>query len=106
MPFLAIFGPFVGQIVGLEGKKTLFVTGHTRRMWSVGTVPLRLAVLSGSRGRFAPKKVVLGHKMRSFGRAPADLLPPPRGATGDFWLKTWIWQGHHLGNRIRDVGME
>ena len=43
-----------------------------------------LAVFTGFRGRFGPKKAVLGHKMRSFGRAPPDLAPPPRAATGEF----------------------
>ena len=90
----------------LEGKKELFVTGHTGRTCSVGTVPLSLAVLSGSRGRFAPKKAALGRKMRSFERAPPNFPPPPLGATGEFWLKIWIWQGHHLGNRIQGGGME
>ena len=33
---------------------------------------------------WAEKKAVLGHKMRSFRRAPADLVPLPRGATGEF----------------------
>ena len=33
---------------------------------------------------FGPKKAVLGHKMRSFGRAPPDLAPPPRATTGEF----------------------
>ena len=28
------------------------------------------------------------------------MAPPPRAATGDFWLKTWIWQGHHLGSKM------
>ena len=41
-------------------------------------------VRTGFRGRFGPKKAVLGHKMRSFGRAPPDVAPPPRGATGVF----------------------
>ena len=36
------------------------------------------------RGRFGPKKGVLGHKMRTFGGAPPDLAPPPQAATGDF----------------------
>ena len=45
-----------------------------------------------------------GPKLRSFGRAPPDLAPPPRAATGEFfWLKTWIWQGHHLGSRMAKV---
>ena len=78
------FGPFLGHIVELEGKKGLLFTGQWWRTWSVGTVCLRLAVMTGFRGRFGPKKAVLGHKMRSFGRAPPDLAPPPRGATGEF----------------------
>ena len=68
----------------LEGKKGLLVTGQLRRTCSVGTVCLRLAVLTGFRGRFGPKKAVLGHKMRTFGRAPPELVPPPRGATNEF----------------------
>ena len=80
----AIFGPFLGHIVELEGKKVLLVMGQSRRTCSVATTCLRLAVLTGFRGRFGPKKAVLGHEMRSFGRAPPDLAPLPRGATGDF----------------------
>ena len=68
----------------LKGKKMLLFTGQWRRTWSVGSVPLRLAVLSGFWGRFGPEKAGLGHNMRSFGRAPPDLAPQPRGATGDF----------------------
>ena len=66
----------------LEGNKEVFVMGQSRRTCNVGTVYLRLAVLSGFRGCFGPKKAVLGHKMRSFGRAPPDFAPPPRGGTG------------------------
>ena len=68
----------------LEGKKELFVMGQSRRMRNVATVCLCLAVLTGFRGWFGPKKAVLGHKMCSFGRAPPDFAPPPRGATGEF----------------------
>ena len=71
-PFLAILGPFLGHTVELEGKKGLFVTGQSRHKWSVATVSLRLAVLTRFRGRFRPKKAILGHKMRSFGRASPD----------------------------------
>ena len=45
---------------------------------------LLLSVLTPFQGRFGPKKAVLGHKMRSFERAPPDLAAPPRGATGEF----------------------
>ena len=68
----------------LEGNKRFFVKGQSRRTWSIATVRLRLAALSGFRGCFGPKKAVLGHKIRSFGRAPPDLAPPPRGATSEF----------------------
>ena len=53
----------------LEGNKRLLVTRQSRRTWSVATVSLRLSFLSGFRGLFGKKKIVLGHKMRSFGRA-------------------------------------
>ena len=68
----------------LEGNRGQFVTGQSRRTWGAATVSLRLSILTGYKGRFGPKKAVLGHKMRSFGRAPPDLAPPPRGATGEF----------------------
>ena len=68
----------------LEGVNGLFVTRKSRRTWSVATVSLRLAVVNVFQGRFGPKKAVLGHKMHSFGRAPPDLAPPPRGTTGEF----------------------
>ena len=71
-------------MVELEGNKGLLVTGQSRHTWSVATISLRLSVLSGFRDYFGPKKAVLGHKMRSFGKAPPVLAPPPRGATGEF----------------------
>ena len=67
----------------LEGNKGLFVMGQSGT-WSVATVSLRLAVLSWFWDSFGPKKDVLGCKMRSFGRAPPDLPPPPQGATAEF----------------------
>ena len=68
----------------LEGKTGLLFIGQWWRTWRVGTVCLRFAVMTGFRGRFGPKKAVLGHEMRSFGRAPTDLARPPWGATGEF----------------------
>ena len=82
--FWRLFGPFLGHIVELKGTRRLFDTVKSSRTCSVATVSLRLAVLTGFWGRFGPKKAVLGHKMRSFGRAPHDLAPTPRGATGEF----------------------
>ena len=68
----------------LESKEGLLVTRQLRRTWSVPTVSLRLSVLTGFWGCLGPKTAILGHKMRSFGRAPPDLAPPPRGAGGEF----------------------
>ena len=82
--FWRLFGPFLGHIVELKGTRGLFDTVESSRTWSVATVLLRLVVLTGFRGRFGPKKAVSGHKMRSFGRAPPDLAPPPRAATAEF----------------------
>ena len=55
-PFLAIFWPFLGHTVELEGNKGLFVTWRSRRTWTAATVSLRFAVLNELRGRFGPKK--------------------------------------------------
>ena len=68
----------------LKGTRELFDKVKSSRTCHVTTVSLRLAVLTGFRGRFGPKKALLGQKMRSFGRAPPDLAPPPRGASGKF----------------------
>ena len=35
-------------------------------------------------GLFWAKMAVFGPKLRRFGRAPPDLAPPPRAATGEF----------------------
>ena len=39
----------------LEGRKELFDTGKSSRMWSVRTVSLRLAVLNVFQGLFWPQ---------------------------------------------------
>ena len=59
----------------LNDKTGLMVTGQSRCMWNVATISLHFAVLSGFRGRLGPKKAILGHKMRNFGRAPPDVAP-------------------------------
>ena len=49
---------------------------------------------------------VLGHKMRSFGGHPPTLCIRPGALAVSFWLKTWIWQGHHLGSRTARLGKD
>ena len=84
MPFWANFWLFLRHIVELEGNKGPFVTRESRRTCNVATVSPHLAVLNGFWGRLGPEKAVLGHKMRSFGRGPPALAPPPRGGTVEF----------------------
>ena len=79
--FWRLFGPF---LVELRGTRGLFDTAKSSRTWSVGTVSLRLGVLPGFRGYFGRKMAVFGPKLRRFGRAPPDLAPNPRAATGEF----------------------
>ena len=74
-----------------EGNKGLFVTRKSRCTWSVATVSLRLSVLNGLHGCFGQKKALCRHELHSFGRELSGLAPPPRGATVEFWLRTWIW---------------
>ena len=54
---------------------------------------------------------ILGEKWLFLAQNCADLgghLPTWRPRPGpppvSFWLKTWIWQGHHLGSRMAKVG--
>ena len=74
----AIFGPFLGHR-GARGQERVLdhgaIDAHTKCSHRLPC----LAVLSGVGGLFEPKKAVLGHKTSSFGRAPPDLAPPPRG---------------------------
>ena len=85
--FWRLFGPFLGHIVQLKGTRRLFDTVKSRRTWSVTTVCLHLGVLPGFWGHFGRKRVVFGPKLRRLGRAPPNLAPPRRGATGEFWAQ-------------------
>ena len=82
--FWRLFGPFLGHIVELKGTRELFDTVKSSRTCSVLTVSLRLGVSPGFWGCFGRKMAVFGPKLRRFGRAPPDLAPPPRAATGEF----------------------
>ena len=78
------FGPFLGHIVELKGTTGLFDTAKSSRTCSVAAVSLRLGVSAGFGGCFGRKMAVFGPKLRKFGRAPPDLAPPHRAATGEF----------------------
>ena len=82
--FWRLFGLFLGHIGELKGTRELFDTVKYSRTCSVLTVSLRLGVSPGFWGCFGRKMAVFGPKLRQFGRAPPDLAPPPRAATGEF----------------------
>ena len=84
----------------LKGTRGLFDTVESSRTLSVATVSLRWGVSRGF-------GLVLGEKWLFLAHDCADLgghLPTWRHRPGpppvSFWLKTWIWQGHHLGSRM------
>ena len=101
--FGRLFGPFLGHIVELGGNKELLVMVKSSRTWSVASVCLDLAVSTGFRGGFGPKKAVWGSKCADLGGHLPTWRPRPGPPPVSFWLKTWIWQGHHLGSRMARV---
>ena len=83
-PFLVNFGSFNIHIMKLEGSKGLVVTGQSRRALIIANLSPPLSTLTRYQGRFGPKSIVFGHKMRGYGRAPPDLARPTAGTTGEF----------------------
>ena len=81
--FWRLFGPFLGHIVELKGTRGLFDTVKSSRTCNVATVSLRLGVSRRFGGFFGRKMAVFRPKLRRFGRAPPDLAPTPRAATGE-----------------------
>ena len=61
--FWALFGPFPGHIMELEGRKELVDTGKSNRACSVPTISLCLTVLNVFWGFFGPKMAVFGPKL-------------------------------------------
>ena len=59
-----LFGPFLGHIMELEGRKELVDTGKSSRTWSVPTVSLRSAISNVFQGCFGPKMGVFGPKLQ------------------------------------------
>ena len=82
--FWRLFGLFLGHIVELKGTRGLFDTAKSSRTCSVATVSLHLGVSPTFGGYFGQKMAAFGPKSRRFGRAPLDLAPTLRAATGEF----------------------
>ena len=68
----------------LKGTRGRFDTVKSSRTCGVATVTLRFGVLPKFQGCFGQKIAISGPKLHRFGRAPPDLAPPPRAATGEF----------------------
>ena len=59
--------------------------------------------LNGLQGRFGPKMAVFGPKNTDLGGHLPTWRLCPGAPWASFWLKTWVWQGHHLGSRMARV---
>ena len=98
--FWRLFGPFLGHIVELKGTRGLFDMAKSSRTWGEPPVPFVWAFCPGF-------GAILGEKWLFLAQKRADLgghLPTSRHRPGpppvSFLLKTWIWQGHHLGFKM------
>ena len=98
--FWRLFGPYHGHIVELKGTRGLFATVKSTRTCSVATVSLRLGVLPGFGGYFGRKWLLLALNCADLGGHLPTWRPRPRPPPVSFWLKAWIWQGHHLGCKV------
>ena len=94
-----LFGPLLGHIVELKGTGGLFDTAKSSRTWAVATVSLRL----GLGAMLGQKRLFWGTKCAVLEGHLPTWRPRPGAPPVIFWLKTWIWQGHHLGSRMARV---
>ena len=101
--FWRLFGLFLGHIVELKGTRGLFDTAKSSHTCGVATVSLRLGVSRGFGGCFGRKMAVFGPKLRDLGGHLPTWRHRLRAPAVSFWLKTWIWQGQHLGSRMAKV---
>ena len=98
--FLAPFWAVLGHIVELKGTRGLFDTVKSSRTWSVAAVCLRLGVSPGFGGYFGRKWLFLAQNSADLGGHLPTWRHRPGPPPVSFWLKTWIWQGHHLGSKM------
>ena len=52
---------------------------------------------------WAKKRLFWGRKCAILGGHLPTWRPRPGAPLVSFWLKTWIWQGHHLGSTMARV---
>ena len=98
--FWRLLGPFLGHIVELKGPRGLFDTLKSSRTCSVATVSLCFGVLPGFEAYFGRKWLFLAQNCADLGGHLPTLRHRPGPPPVSFWLKTWIWQGHHLGSKM------
>ena len=82
--FWRLFGLFHGHVAEWKGTGGLLDTVTSSRTCRVAIVSLCSGVLPGFGGYFGRKLAVFRPKVRKFGRAPPNLAPTPRAATGEF----------------------
>ena len=98
--FWRIFGPFLGHIVELKGTRELFDTVKSSRTWSVAAVCIVWLFCTLPRAVLGEKWLFLAQNCADLGGHLPTWRPRPGPPPVSFWLKTWIWQGHHLGSKM------
>ena len=101
--FWCLFGPFLGHIVELKGTRELFDTVKSSRTWSVVTVYLAWAFRPGFGAVLGEKWLLLAQNCANPGGHLLTWRHRPGPPPVSFWLKTGIWQGHHLGSKMARV---
>ena len=101
--FWRLFGLFLGHIVQLKGTRGLLDTVKSSCTWGVATISLRLGVLPEFWAILGEKWLFLAQNCADLGGHLPTWRPRPGPPPVSFWLKTWIWQGHHLGSRMAKV---
>ena len=88
--FWGLFGPFLGHIMELEGRKELVDMGKSSRTWNVPIVSLCLAVLNVFQGFFGPKMAVFGPKLQFLKLRSATCKSRSRPPPLSFLLKLCV----------------
>ena len=101
--FWRLFGPFLGHIVELKGTRGLFDAVKSSRTWGVQPFAFIWPFCPALGAILGEKSLFLAQNCANLGGHLPTWRHRPGAPPVSFCLKTWIWQGHHLGSRMARV---